>query len=973
MRLPFVGREREVAELLHGLAEASAKQARLYLLSGGAGIGKSRLTEELVAAIDDPDALVIVARCWEAGGAPAYSPWLDALAAIVERRGGDEWLRSQLGPAADHLAELFDGSTAVSADRGEVDPQTARFRLFEAVVATLRAAAEGSLLVLVLDDIHVADAPSLLLLQHLARRLVGSRILLVSTYRDDEVRAGSALADALADLLRSSATRRIVLTGLNERAIARLVDDVGIGPAVRGHSADVVSQLRDKTEGNPLYVGEVVRMLAGSGTPPDGGLEMPADLREIILRRIAHLSTTARDTLERAAILGREFDLDLLAELGGHAPAPGLDEASRMAVVTDVPGRAERMRFSHAMVREALYRDISPSRRRQLHGIAADALEAAHGGVGNRASELAHHLSAAVPEVTAVRAATAAMNAGRSAVARLAFEEGVRLLRVADRLLERDATALDRALALLALGDAQMRAGDADSSRATFVTAASLARTAGDGPAIGEAALGYGGRFVWMRAGLDTRLVPLLTEALEAIPPTDSVLRARLLARLAGARRDEPDPRERAAIAQQAVDVARRLDEPTTLIWALSARFTAIFGPDSVDEMVELADEIEALAAVSGEEERIGDACWMVFLVSTMVGDLRRARAQVPAYARLADDLRQPSQRWYAGVMQSIVLILDGRLAEAEELMDQTVQLGAGAQPWDASASHRFSLSMIRWEQGRLAEMEPLLRRSATEHPGYPMFGCLLALVEAQGGRLEVALERVDALGPAGGTPLPRDAAWVFGMTLLAEVVWLARDADRADALYEALLPHRRLVGTASGEVVSGSVERPLGLLAAVLGRPADAAQHLTDALERHRSMGAPQWIAHSQHDLAALLLDRGGPGDAAAAIDLLEPCIPLAERLGLTEVARRARSLLELAEGHRARRTSSAHGLTPRETEVVGLVAQGQSNRDIAGVLVVSERTVESHVQNILTKLGFTSRTQIATWALAHGWPSPS
>ena len=434
-RAPFVGRERELADLVAGLEDAIAGRGRLFLLVGEPGIGKSRLADELIAHAKARGARVLVGRCWEAGGAPVYWPWLQSLRGYI-RETEAETLRSQLGSGAPDLAQLLPELRELHPDLPEppsLEPENARFRLFEAATSFLRSAAEHRPLLLVLDDLHAADEPSLLLLQFLARELAESRLLVLGAYRDVDPAIREPLSAALAELAREPVTRILSLGGLGEADVARFIElTTDHTPA-----AGVVETVHTGTEGNPLFVCEIVRLLAAEGrlAQPGPRLTVPQNLKEVIARRLGRPSAECKRVLSLASVLGREFDLDVLADASGleqDTLFDLLDEAVAQRLVTDVPGSRGRLRFAHAMFRDGLYDELQPTRRRQLHAQVGEALERlASGDAESHLAELAYHFCEAVPPADPSKAVDYARRAGDHAAALPAPEEAVRLYEMA--------------------------------------------------------------------------------------------------------------------------------------------------------------------------------------------------------------------------------------------------------------------------------------------------------------------------------------------------------------------------------------------------------------------------------------------------------------------------------------------------------------------------------------------------------------
>jgi DNA-binding SARP family transcriptional activator len=301
-RSAFVGRERELAELTAGLDDGCAGRGRLFLLAGEPGIGKSRLADELIAHARTRGARVLVGRCWEAGGAPAYWPWVQSLRAYVRATEPGE-LRSQLGTGAAELAQLLPELRELFADLPEPaapGSEGARFRLFEAVSAFLASAARTRPLVLFLDDLHAADEPSLLLLQFVAREVAASRVLVLCAFRDVDPTMSDPLTGALAQLVREPHTRQIALAGLSEPDAAQYIErSTGNVPSPR-----LVRAVHAETEGNPLFVVEVVRLLdAGGLSDAEAPLRIPPGVRAVIGQRMRGLSERCRSALIAASVM----------------------------------------------------------------------------------------------------------------------------------------------------------------------------------------------------------------------------------------------------------------------------------------------------------------------------------------------------------------------------------------------------------------------------------------------------------------------------------------------------------------------------------------------------------------------------------------------------------------------------------------------------------------------------------------------
>jgi tetratricopeptide (TPR) repeat protein len=897
----LVGRDGELGELLAGLDDVTSGTGRMFLLAGDPGIGKSRLAHEAAARARDRGVKVAWGRCWEAGGAPAYWPWVQALRALVRDVGGEQ-LRAQLGAGAPFVAQIVAEVAEMLPGAGPLPPagaEVARFRLFDAVAAFLFNAGAEQPLMLVLDDLHAADAPSILLLRFVARELGDARVLVLGAYRPLELDRGHPLAVALAELSREPAARHLRLPGLTEADVGRLIQQTaGVMPG-----EGVVAAVHRYTEGNPLFVGEVVRLLAAEGrleraSDPAGlRLVIPEGIREVIGRRVARLPEECARMLGLASVFGRDFSLRPLEELSG-VPAGELldilDDGVATGMVAAVPGAPGRLRFTHALIRDTLYEGIPAGQRVRLHRQAGEALETLYmQDLGPHLAELAHHFFEAAAGGDTAKAVSYADQAGKRAIGLLAYEEAARLFRMALAALgpgqspEEDQA---RCRLLLGLGDALTRMGERQAAREELRLAAALARQYGMAEELGQAALGYAGRFTFERGASDRHMIPLLQEARAMLAEKEGAgaVRARVLAHLAVALRDQPDRGPREALSREAVALARASGDPPTLGYTLSCWLNALMGPGDPQGRLAIAEELRALARAAHAtalEEGAEHHRAMVFLETGRIGDYREA---LDAVQRLAAEVRQPAGRFMAAVVQASLALLEGRFADAEALVESALRSGASSVPWDAVIFTRVQVFALRSEDGQLAEMEPAIRRSVEEFPTRPLFRCLLARLHTALGDEEQARSVFEELAADGFVVIPVNNDLLLSLAHLAEVAWFLRDAVRAAVLHGLLFPYRGLV-VDTLETSAGAVDRYLGLTAMTAGDLPAAERYLEDALQLNARIGARPWTARTQADLARLLAARGRPGDRERAIGLLQAALGTARRLGMTVFAERA------------------------------------------------------------------------------------
>jgi hypothetical protein len=868
--------------VLEALADAHDGRGGVLLLSGEPGIGKTRLADEVAAHARDQGIYTVRGRCWEEGGAPAYWPWVQLLRACM-RSLDPAQLQRCVGAGGPELAELL---PELREQLGDIprpvvrDPEALRFRLFDAVVSFLGelAATERPLLVVV-DDLHAADEPSLLLLRFLAAAIGDSRVLVLGAYRDTEPRRDE-LERLLADLQRERQMTRIPLGGLRRADVetyVRLSADGGASP-------QVVDALHSQTAGNPLFIVETVRLLAADDQleSTDIGGIVPTGVRDAVNRRLAPLPDAARQALTVASVLGREFDPEALEQLAGDVAVDGVDVAIEARLVTAAPGAPGVLVFSHALVRDALYEAIPSRRRRELHRQAAEALERRQAAdLGRHLAQLARHFYEAAEDE---RARLYATQAAELAASRLAYEEAARLYGLALTLAERSEDAEDAELCdlLLGLGDARARAGDDAGARDTFLRAAEVARRAGLAEPLGRAALGYGGRWVWTKGRGDPHLLPLLEEAVRTLPSEDSALRARLLARLAagplGIEGDASMARRR-ALSAEAVDIARRVGDPAVLAWTLDGRKVAIWAPDTLEEQWEIMDEMRELAERAGDPEQIVDAriCRLIKLIER--SELDQFEVEFTAARRVADELGQPGQRWLVTVHEPMYALLTGRLAGAEQLIEQAFELGRNSAPWNARIARLRERVVLCGLEGRLEDVEEELRAAATDEVLYPSVTAALASLYADMGDAGRCREAFESLAGQAFAGIAFDDVWTYTIGTLAHACHFLEDRERAAVLYERLEPwaHRNLV--APIEASLGSAAWPLGRLAATLGEVEAAVGWFERAAAANEQAGALPWAAHARLDHARLLVTTG---DHASAEPLLAAASDAYRALGM-------------------------------------------------------------------------------------------
>jgi DNA-binding SARP family transcriptional activator len=887
----FIGRSRELEVLESALQSVTEGRGALVLVAGEPGIGKTRLAEELAARAEATGFRVLWGRCFEGEGAPPFWPWLQAL-------------RDLGGPGDGELTDLLPGEGGAPA---AAEPGSARVQLFDAVARRLRTEAGSTPLVLVFDDLHWADTPSLLLLQYLGRELATMGVLVVGLYRDTEPDR-TALHEAVGRLSPESVTARLHLGGFGTGELAEFLTALGLERPAR-----LGTDLLRRTEGNPFFVREVLRLLDTAGHLTDGSgdpaaVPVPTTVRDVVRSRVGRLSGETGALLELASVVGREFDLDVLEGLvsDGGDPVALLEEAMAAGLVEEAAGGSVgRFSFTHALVQEALYDRLAAVRRARLHGRVAEVLVSLEGpDPARRLPELAAHFCRAAAGGRHVdEAVRYAVAAAEAATAALAYEEAVglyeRALGVIDARGPRDAEAARfRCGLLLQLGDARWRAGDVTGARTVFLTGAGLARSLDDAPLLGCAVLGWGGGpyRAWhaARGEVSDVIIDHLEAALAGLGRGDDDLGVRLLGyRAEQLYFDGGDCELRDQLSARALAMARRLDDPMTLASALSSRCLAVWDPDHLDERLDLAAEVLTLATTLGNDELIlfGQRHRLVALLEA--GRVDESRAVLADLVALAEEARQPLYRWEARWLSALLVLQDGAFEEGERLALEALELGQVTSDPDAVSIFGAQLAVIRREQDRVEEMRDAVLAFSEEFADIPAWRAGVALLQAELGELDEARIHLDRLAASGFADVPFDFVWPGTMAMLAQTCALVGDAERAGVLHAQLLSYAGHNLLTADRTSWGPGERYLGLLAATEGRTDEAQTRFEAAAAASRAMGARPWEAHALLDHARLLVAHGGAGAAERAAALAKGALAIGEELGMARLARDARQLV--------------------------------------------------------------------------------
>lgn len=919
----FIGRERETRALRAAIDDTIGRRGRTVLISGESGIGKTRLASEAAAYAALRGAQVLWGRCYSGSGAPAYWPWVQVIRNYA--RDHAETVASDLGSGAFEIAQIVSEVRERVPDIPEsppLDAEQARFRLFDSVARFVIGASDRQPIAIFLEDLHQADRPSLMLLEYVVRELARSRVFLLATYRDDELPGDHHLNEVLPALSKERGYAHIKLRGLSDQHVKIMLEAVLQQPLEQRDEVMLAEAVCRESEGNPYFTEEIIRHLIDSEvldwrggrwvTDIRGGAELgiPRGVREVVSHRLAKLPSDTLDVLSVAAVVGREFGVQVLTHVSGleaGAVLARMQPALDGAIVRQATGEPGRYVFAHGATRDALYDDLPASRRCQLHLAAGEALEHLYDErIESHLSAIAYHLAKAAPQGDVAKAAEYAWWAGERAAATYAYEDAVSLYETALQLFD---TLLDepqrRCDLLLAFGEAQWRTGEAEGARETFSQAASLARELALDDHYARAALGYGGGpggySITDRA--DDRLVAMLDEALELLPSRDSALRVTVLARLALELRSRGALKEASQASAEAIEMAERVGDTKILLLAMHSRQWSTLGPDRIDEAIASGQEMVRLARIVGDRDMQFEGHHLRLIALAQLGDFHAVDEEIAACDRLAGELRQPRYLWQTAVFRTMRALMRGRFRESERLAHTALTIGQRVNPEVAGVVFGAQSFLTRVADGSLDQLTDAGREAAARYGQAWPSAFVWLLTET--GQLGEARTRFVSLAADGFVGLQQSGDWLTSICALSVASLAVGDGESASALYELLLPyadHCTLFLAAAGCL--GSNHAFLGFAAAAAGQYVEGVRHFELALMRNAEMGCDFLTPRVCHEYARMLLRRAETGDRDKAMALIEQGIALTRQIGMHVEAER---LTALRKEHQEQRSNLA------------------------------------------------------------------
>ena len=870
-RIAYVGREleRELIEVARSHARSGARQ--VVLLSGEPGIGKTRLASYAAHDAHADGAAVVWGACTEELAVP-YEPWIGVCSQLVEsapdeliarhvKRHGGELVR-----LARDLAERSEDLPAPQSS----DPETERYLLFNAVAGLLGEVARTVPLCVVLDDLHWADAQSLALLKHVLRSSERGALQVIATYRDSDLGKDHPLTAVLADLRSLQGVQRIALHGLAADEVAEIMT------ALAGHELDadaieLAAQIAAETDGNPFFAGEILRGLSESGglvfdeasarwsVDTSAGIMMPESVRDVIERRVERLGEESHEALRLAAVVGREFDLELLSavvEIDEARLLDHLEAAVAASVLAESSEQVGRFSFVHALINQTLYDGLGATRRARIHQRVAQALEEFYGAdPGEHSAELALHWRLAAASVDKAKAAHYALEAGRYALDNLAPAEAVKYFTDAVEQTA-DADSRERCEALIGLGQAQLQTGVA-AFRETLLEASHIASELQDGELAARASLANNRGFSSAIGAVDDERITAIERAIELDDPPNPARRARLLALQAQELSWDCDVAHRWALAEEAIELARGAGDKRALAYVLSSAAVALEGAQTLELRVTLADELVRAADELDDPALRWEGANRELIGCVQRGELARVQAPLERIQRIAAELGRPTVVWQTEWVTSALALMRGDMVGGERLVKRAFQAGQEAEQPDALLLYGIQMFYLRVFQGRGEEIIAMLEQSVEASPGIPALRALLASSLCWLDRREDAATILTRAASDRFADVRPAADELTALVLYAEAAAQTGDREVAAILCDLIQPWADQVDW-NTLFSAGHTRLYLGLLASVLAEHEQSDEHLAFACEFHEANDMTLWTARSHLGWAESLAERG-------------------------------------------------------------------------------------------------------------------
>jgi class 3 adenylate cyclase/tetratricopeptide (TPR) repeat protein len=896
---PLVGRTAELDMLRQRWTQSSDGEMRCVLLTGEPGIGKSRMLRAFRDSIGADAHEVVSIHCSSYYRNSPFWPVIQRLQRAFDLDpkaltvSDVERLEAGLGaPDVDIEETILVLTTLLGIPTAErypaIDASSPSFkrRTLDVLVAMIEMKTHIQPVLVVVEDVHWIDPSSLEFVRLMLERLVAARLLVLLTARP-EFKPGWTYPHFV----------QVNLDRLSRRDCIAMIERLTDGKPL---PRLVLDQIVAKTDGVPLFVEELTKTVLWGDLLHDTGrsyelkgapraIAIPDTLQGSLLSRLDRLEPSVKETAQIAATVGREFGRRLLALIVSK-PESELQEALDRLIAAEIilpapgaPADGGAYLFRHALIQEIAYQSLLHARRRQYHGLIAAALEHHYPEIVERQPELiAQNLAAAdLPD----RAISYWQRAGERALARAACEEAIahaqRGLQLSEGLLLGEHDRATRTLPLLLIrGGAEHRLGRRDAIE-TFRQAAQIARVEKLSSYLVQAALGFDTAETFL-GDAGAASIALLEEALTSIGSEETVERSRLLSRLVRTHHMTGAFQPGGDMARQAVALARRLEDRQSLFDALLCEVMHVGAGDlpaaEFSERRSVLEELSQIAEDLGDEHSIGHACARSLTGYLEIGEVQGFEKALERYQEVATSGQHFVDKWCVTGTQAMQAILAGDFALAERKAEESLAMAESVDANFAAGVYGMQMFTIRREQGRLAEVAPLLKRFVDEHPQDATWRPGLMLIASDLGFDAQARHHLDQLAESD---IPVDSKRLVTLTYLAEVATRLRETGHAERVYAFLLPFRDQVVTVPVVTLCcGSAARYLGMLASALGDWSAAEEHFEYALRMDERMRAWPWLAHSRHEFAVMLSARDEKGDRARAADLLASAAATAKEL---------------------------------------------------------------------------------------------
>jgi DNA-binding CsgD family transcriptional regulator/tetratricopeptide (TPR) repeat protein len=959
----FVGRDEELGLFKRTFDQVLGGRRQILTLSGEPGIGKSRCAEAFAQAAEEQGALVVWGRCYEEPGAPPYWPWVQILREFIDASSPSE-VRFTMGLGVSSIAaivpELADGDSAPASNPGVLDPAETRFRMFDAIARFFAKATQQVPLVAVIDDLHWADAPSLSLLEFLSNELQRCRLLIVVTYRENEVSRKSPLQHTLGGLGKDAGVVRVRLTGLPEPAIGQLAELL-IGPYL---PSDAIAAIHHQTDGNPLFVIELLKVLIDESR--DAGVEpiavrIPDGVREAIGRRLNRLSERGNEILITASVIGRVFGA---AEISAVLDAEivdvleHLEAATQTGIIEPTSDAPNEYRFTHALIRETLYDEIPKLDRLRLHGRVADALVSVRAGnIEPVLTRIAHHYHEAAMLGHVDDAADYAARAAEHAARMHAYEEALTHYDSVIDVLTLNGQPGDERVARAGFmkGRQLLNLGAVDGAVHALLKAANALKSSGNAAFLVDVASQL---VLTTSYGPQRQVVPLLEKALMLLAKDEDAPRAKAAASLALALRSSGDYERIDRLVEEAVELATQLDDPFAASLCFDLSILGLRGrAETLERRLGIGEIYLEMASHVHGYVLANACCWQMLH--------RLEQGRIDDSDALMQQIRQQGPHFalamYFAASNGIALaLLRGEWAGLEQRIEALRELGSRTRRDDADGVYGAQMFALKRDLGQLSELEPLVR-SLVDTPGYRAWAPGLIVVCAELGLMEHARRLLERLAANDFAQLPRDDMFVACLAHCSEACVALGDAVHAATIYRLLSPYAEQTLNHPFAVCFGSAQLFLGLLARTAADETAAREHFERAVARNREMRAWPWLARTLYHFGCTLLQADNDLERERGRRFVTEADQLAGRLSMAGLSRNIDRVL------RGTTDDSAFpdGLTVREIDVLRLITIGRSNKDISKALTISLNTVATHVRSILNKTGCANRTEAAAYAM--------